>query len=480
MKKVLFLLFMLPLFTKAQVCSDEDTVRSVASSLITFNSARINGTTSHFSGAVTGLQLRYVRVGQTDTATASGSYSSALRNLTGLQANTQYLYYYKTICGSGTNRGSNYYFTTLTNSVTYTPMDAKGYQFKYFKADSGLIVPRGDTSIVSAPNIGGQIKFRSADSLFYGYNGAVWKPLAIDSFGIITLLNRKVDSVTVSGDSLFYWVNGTSYGYVFPNAATRWSLTGNSGTTAGTNFLGNTDNVGLMFKVNNLQSGYIDIIKSSTSLGYGSLYSNTTGYNNTAFGVLTLGSNTTGIENTAVGHTALQANTTGSGNTSVGLSTLAFNTTGNNNTAIGYGAQNVTTGSNNTAIGYSALPASTGNRNIAIGAYAGNNSDDSDRVYINSIDRVNRAGDSTKSIIYGVQNTTVANQRLDLNATVNISVVLKLASIAYAGLPSSPAAGTLAHISDSNTNTWGATIAGGGANVVIGFYNGANWTVMGK
>lgn len=35
-------------------------------------------------------------------------------------------------------------------------------------------------------------------------------------------------------------------------------------------------------------------------------------------------------------------------------------------------------------------------------------------------------------------------------------------------------------ISDSNTATWGATAAGGGANHVLVRYNGSNWTVVGK
>jgi hypothetical protein len=35
-------------------------------------------------------------------------------------------------------------------------------------------------------------------------------------------------------------------------------------------------------------------------------------------------------------------------------------------------------------------------------------------------------------------------------------------------------------ISDSNTTTWGATVAGGGSNRVRMRYNGVNWTVMGK
>lgn len=37
-----------------------------------------------------------------------------------------------------------------------------------------------------------------------------------------------------------------------------------------------------------------------------------------------------------------------------------------------------------------------------------------------------------------------------------------------------------AYVLDSNTNTWGATIAGGGANAIQAVCNGTNWTVTGK
>lgn len=53
------------------------------------------------------------------------------------------------------------------------------------------------------------------------------------------------------------------------------------------------------------------------------------------------------------------------------------------------------------------------------------------------------------------------------------------AEVAYASRPSAPEVGDLINISDSNTATWGAAIAGGGANKVLARYNGANWTVVG-
>lgn len=53
-----------------------------------------------------------------------------------------------------------------------------------------------------------------------------------------------------------------------------------------------------------------------------------------------------------------------------------------------------------------------------------------------------------------------------------------LAPTAFASLPTG-SEGDMACVTDSNTATWGATIAGGGANNVLAFFNGTNWTVAG-
>jgi len=54
------------------------------------------------------------------------------------------------------------------------------------------------------------------------------------------------------------------------------------------------------------------------------------------------------------------------------------------------------------------------------------------------------------------------------------------AGVTFANLTSSPVRGMLVTVTDSTTVTWGATITGGGANIVLAFYNGTNWTVAGK
>ena len=86
--------------------------------------------------------------------------------------------------------------------------------------------------------------------------------------------------------------------------AQEWHLTGNTGTTPGTNFLGTTDAKALMFKVKNQRSGYIDSVTANTSFGYLALR-NPTQNNNAAFGFKAAYSISTGVYNTAVGSLAL-------------------------------------------------------------------------------------------------------------------------------------------------------------------------------
>ena len=118
-----------------------------------------------------------------------------------------------------------------------------------------------------------------------------------------------------------------------------WSTTGNSGTTAGTNFLGTTDAKDLTFKRNNVTAGVL-----------GATY--------TSFGV---SSSTLSIANTlALGYNAQVDQT---GNIAIGANAQALSNT--NCMAIGYGA--TASGNNNCmSIGYNAT--CTGQDAIAIGS----------------------------------------------------------------------------------------------------------------
>lgn len=73
------------------------------------------------------------------------------------------------------------------------------------------------------------------------------------------------------------------------------------------------------------------------------------------------------------------------------------------------------------------------------------------------------------------QRTTAAHL-INAQEGVTFTGMTLAAANAIAGL----IAGRVEHITDSSTATWGATIAGGGANPVLAWYNGTNWTVVGS
>lgn len=101
---------------------------------------------------------------------------------------------------------------TASAQIVYTPMSAGGYQMKYLKIDSGFALPFRDTTIGRGINRPGLLVVNTQDSVLYIFNGKKWTPAYVDSTGVIGLIKNKVDSVTLSGNNLFYWSNGTGYG----------------------------------------------------------------------------------------------------------------------------------------------------------------------------------------------------------------------------------------------------------------------------
>lgn len=190
--------------------------------------------------------------------------------------------------------------------------------------------------------------------------------------GNVTSLLVYNTNVGMTGGGVGYWYwNGTAWVQLSTGGGGGWSLTGNAGTTVGTNFLGTTDAQPFMIKVNNEKSGYIDwaALKANTSFGYKSLNGNTTGSLNSVFGFQALFSNTIGGSNVSNGAYSLYSNIDGSYNIGIGLNALYNNSSGSTNTGIGLQALfNNTTGNNNVAIGGSALGGSTiGSFNVAVG-----------------------------------------------------------------------------------------------------------------
>ena len=110
----------------------------------------------------------------------------------------------------------------------------------------------------------------------------------------------------------------------------------------------------------------------NTSVGVGTLHSNTIGRSNVAIGHNTLYSNDTGRSNVAIGDRALYSNTGGGMNVATGYKALNSNTIGFFNVANGYYSMfdNIE-GSYNVANGYYALLSNTsGQYNVAVGSYS--------------------------------------------------------------------------------------------------------------
>ena len=144
---------------------------------------------------------------------------------------------------------------------------------------------------------------------------------------------------------------------------------------------------------------------NNISIGPYSLYDNI-GNTNIALGFYTLNKNTSGTNNIAIGTQSSQEDTSGYDNITIGRASSFLNKKGYENIAIG---------------AHSNYQNTTGNNNICIGYRSGYFNSFNNRLFINSLSRSNISEDSTKSIIYGLQDATVANQRVYLNGRVYIA-----------------------------------------------------------
>ncbi len=244
--------------------------------------------------------------------------------------------------------------------------------------------------------------------------------------------------------------------------AQDWSLLGNAGINPAVNFLGTTDNAPLVFRVNNVRSGFIDQTSMSTFFGLNAGV-NSTGSSNTGFGSWALDENTTGGNNTAVGLLALTSNTTGSYNVALGPSALSANKAGSRAVAIGAYAMNYANGTSsafnnlNVAIGYQSMHGSisltgnTGNRNAALGYQALYN-------YVTGNENTAVGTQSLLNVTSGSGNTGIGNLALSIVTTgSNNTAVGRSANVSSSGLTNATALGNTASANASNKVRLGNT-----------------------
>lgn len=297
----------------------------------------------------------------------------------------------------------------------------------------------------------------------------------VNNTGNITRINNVITSfpatqgtngqlLTNNGAGVLSWTNGNAF---------NWGTSGNTGTIAGTNFIGNVDDVALEFRMNNQRAGYIgNDANFNAYFGHLSGFSNTSGNGNTGIGKNALGGNTTGGGNTAVGNGAAISNLLASNNVAIGESALVNNQNAGRNTAVGASAMlnfNFTNGgasynTNNTAIGRASFvnlngtTNSNANDNVAIGVnsgfhattntgctYLGTSTTDATTGYINGTalgynctldasNRVRLGGSGVTSVGGPVAYTNFSDMRFKhhvSNEVVGIELIKKLKPITY-------------------------------------------------
>jgi hypothetical protein len=281
--------------------------------------------------------------------------------------------------------------------------------------------------------------------------------------------------------SSFWFHNGSAWVQV-DTSGNGWSLKGNSATDTAVNFIGTTNKMPLLFKVNNINSGLIGINNGSLYLGYQSGLNEPPGFGNTGLGYQALTNNKNSTYSTAVGTDALDLDTSFGYNTAIGSLAMLQNRSGGFNTAVGaealyfseFGDRNTgvgadalysdSLGTDNTGLGTATLFNNTqGSFNTAIGGYA---------LYNSGAPLVGTSASSNTAVgsyaLYantsGSYNTSLGDFSLYTNTTGTYNTALgDHAAVGSGNLTNATAIGAGAIVNTSNS-----LILGSNANVGIG------------
>ena len=115
----------------------------------------------------------------------------------------------------------------------------------------------------------------------------------------VSLLVYNTNPAMPFGEGFYYWSGAKWQKIITDNNLLNltWNTSGNAGTSPVMNFIGTTDNVPLVFKVNNVLSGKIETSLSNSFWGYQAGMANTTGNRNSFFGDGAGKATTTGYQN---------------------------------------------------------------------------------------------------------------------------------------------------------------------------------------
>ena len=259
--------------------------------------------------------------------------------------------YFNTFYGYLAGQKTQPYYSNGTNNtaVGYSSLATNTYGTQNttlgYKADVGT------ENLTNATALGANAKVTTSNAVQLGDNAVTKVYAGVDNAATVIAGGLQITGGTPAiGKVLTSDATGTAS---WQTPIPSWSLTGNTGTVDGVNFVGTIDNIPFNIRVNNQKAARIDHLKFNTFYGYQSGNANTTGGNNTVVGHKALSINTAGLNNTAVGFEALLSNATGAGNTALGQS--ADVGAGNLTNATALGAKAKVTESNAIQLGDNAV-----------------------------------------------------------------------------------------------------------------------------
>ena len=210
------------------------------------------------------------------------------------------------------------------------------------------------------------------DNILVGQNGAGTTTFSVSGAGDTDVNQLKLPNTDINSSAKgFVLKNSLPFIHDFHAGANpvqggtgkNLNIGYNSGNFNSDNFNYASTMVGYEAGLSN-KNGY-----SNTGIGYFNLRLNEDGFGNTALGTFVLGNSVSGTQNTALGWHSMLYSTSASSNTAVGVESLWNNLTGARNTAIGMRSGSTNTGSDNVFIGYNAGSSFTGSNAL----YVGNN-----------------------------------------------------------------------------------------------------------